>query len=162
VKPEPKPQAQPKPEVKSEPKPEKQPDPALANLPQAIDVARAYKAAKDSGTAYVAPLPAPVAAPAPVPVPAAEVVTEEPAVAIAQPSEETKAAVAAVITKVVAAKKKPAPKKKAEDATEAESDMATDEPAKPKVQRRPATKPKVTPKKRGSDDDMPVDPDELA
>jgi ribonuclease G len=164
AKPEPKPQPapQPKAEVKSEPKPEKQPDPALANLPQAIDVARAYKAAKDSGTAYVAPLPAPVAAPAPVPVPAAEVVTEEPAVAIAQPSEETKAAVAAVITKVVAAKKKPAPKKKAEDATEAESDMATDEPAKPKVQRRPATKPKVTPKKRGSDDDMPVDPDELA
>ncbi|MEN9839863.1 MAG: hypothetical protein RL177_1342, partial [Bacteroidota bacterium] len=164
AKPEPKPQPapQPKAEVKSEPKPEKQPDPALANLPQAIDVARAYKSAKDNGTAYVAPLPAPVAAPAPVPVPAAEVVTEEPAVAIAQPSEETKAAVAAVITKVVAAKKKPAPKKKAEDATEAESDMATDEPAKPKVQRRPATKPKVTPKKRGSDDDMPVDPDELA
>lgn len=158
AKPEPKPQPapQPKAEVKTEPKPEKQPDPALANLPQALDVAKAYKAAKESGTAYVAP--------APVAATVSEPAVEESAVVAetTQPSEETKAAVAAVITKVVAAKKKPAPKKKADEAVEADSAETTDEPAKPKVQRRPATKPKVTPKKRGSDDDMPVDPDELA
>jgi len=155
--PEPKPKPEPKPEVKAEPKPEKQPDPALANLPQALDVARAYKEAKESGKPYVAPAPAPaaVAAPAPVVVETAPVEEAAPAVETVQPSEETKAAVAAVITKVVAAKKKAAPKKKADDETE--------EPAKPKVQRRPAAKPKATPKKRGSDDDMPVDePDDLA
>lgn len=157
MKPEPKPQAQPKPEVKTEPKPEKQPDPALANLLQAIDVARAYKEAKENGTAYVAPAPAAAAAQAAVVVETPEVISEP-----TQPSEETKAAVAAVITKVVAAKKKAAPKKKAEEAAESDVSEPTEEPAKPKVQRRLATKPKVAPKKRGSDDDIPVDPDDVA
>jgi hypothetical protein len=141
------PKAEPKAEVKAEPKPEKQPDPALANLPQAMDVARAYKESKENGTPYVTPAPAPADVVTEVPAPVSEPI---------QPSEETKAAVAAVMTKVVAAKKKAAPNKKSEDVA------PTEEADKTKAQRNLATKPKVTPKKRGSDDDMPVDPDELA
>ncbi len=154
-KPAPAPKPAPKPEVKAEPKPEKQPDPALANLPQALDVARAYKEAKESGKPYVAPAPAPAPVAVTVETPVEPPIVEAAPVAeTPQPTEETKAAVAAVITKVVAAKKKAAPKKKAEEETE--------EPAKPKVQRRPASTPKTPKKKRGSDDDMPVDePDEL-
>ncbi len=157
-KPQPHPQAQPQPkpqpapapkaepvaEKPAEPKVEKQPDPALANLPQALDVAKAYSEAKASGKPMVRPV--------------VKEVTSEPVAT--SPSEETKAVVADMITKVVAAKKKPAPKKAKAETESAEP--KAEEPAKPKVSRKPAAKPKAKPKKRGSDDDTPVDPEELA
>lgn len=145
-KPQPAPAPVPKPvaEKPAEPKVDKQPDPALANLPQAMDVAKAYSEAKASGKPMVRPQPV------------ASIVTET-VTETATPSEETKAVVAEMITKVVASKKKPAPKK-----AKVETEAETPEPAKPKVSRKPAAKPKAKPKKRGSDDDTPVDPEELA
>lgn len=120
-KPEPKPKAeQPKPEPKpvakkaapeppKEPKPEKQPDPSIEGLPQALDVARAYKAAKENGT----PTPEPQPQPEPV-------------------AEETKAAVASVITNVVAAKKR-ATKKDAPAEPPVEPKVVRRPAAKPKA-----------------------------
>ena len=124
-----KPKAEPKPPVKkaepevpkapkepAAPKPEKQPDPSIEGLPLALDVARAYKAAKEPATTQ----PEPVA-------------------------EETKAAVASLITNVVAAKKRPS-KKEAASATPETVSETPDSTPTPKPKPRPKSKkPSVEP-----------------
>jgi len=90
------------------PKPEKQPDPSIEGLPLALDVARAYKAAKESGTAPTETV-----------------------------AEETKAAVASLITNVVAAKKRPS--KKVASTTDHEAVTEAPDSA-PKPKPRPKTK----------------------
>ena len=120
-----KPKAEPKPPVKkaepevpkapkepAAPKPEKQPDPSIEVLPLALDVARAYKAAKEPATTQ----PEPVA-------------------------EETKAAVASLITNVVAAKKRPSKKEVASATPETVSETPDSTPTpKPKPKPRPKSK----------------------
>jgi ribonuclease G len=120
-----KPKAEPKPPVKkaepevpkapkepAAPKPEKQPDPSIEGLPLALDVARAYKAAKEPATTQ----PEPVA-------------------------EETKAAVASLITNVVAAKKRPSKKEAASATPETVSETPDSTPTpKPKPKPRPKSK----------------------
>lgn len=124
-----KPKAEPKPPVKkaepevpkapkepAAPKPEKQPDPSIEGLPLALDVARAYKAAKEPATTQ----PEPVA-------------------------EETKAAVASLITNVVAAKKRPSKKEVASATPETVSETPDSTPT-PKPKPRPKSKkPSVEP-----------------
>lgn len=118
-----KPKAEPKPPVKkaepevpkapkepAAPKPEKQPDPSIEGLPLALDVARAYKAAKEPATTQ----PEPVA-------------------------EETKAAVASLITNVVAAKKRPSKKEVASATPETVSETPDSTPT-PKPKPRPKSK----------------------
>lgn len=120
-----KPKAEPKPPVKkaepevpkapkepAAPKPEKQPDPSIEGLPLALDVARAYKAAKEPATTQ----PEPVA-------------------------EETKAAVASLITNVVAAKKRPSKKEAASATPETVSETPDSTPT-------PTPKPKPRPKSK--------------
>lgn len=120
-----KPKAEPKPPVKkaepevpkapkepAAPKPEKQPDPSIEGLPLALDVARAYKATKEPATTQ----PEPVA-------------------------EETKAAVASLITNVVAAKKRPSKKEAASATPETVSETPDSTPTpKPKPKPRPKSK----------------------